>query len=480
MTGPSAESAAPRAATTPGSRAPAVYWFNPSCEEEVARGRPGHQPTRLPCLLAEDLESLPLLLAGEHDVVLVRRTPSPAYLDALRQAGIPVPAFAEYGADRLTGGELGGRPLTDLRPWGWSPDSAAFLAPLAPSAPPGSLRWHAGLRCLYSKAWSAQLLRTFLQGRDEPWLCDASVVGAECRTRAQVQAELDRVHRQGHPRAVVKAAFGQSGRHQTQVAAGGLQPHQGRWLERILDEQGSVVVEPWLDRLCDLSFHLDVTAPGRATALGWTHFVADARGRYRASWVRAEEGALPPPARGVLAGARLRPLLDGVAACVAAATADSGYAGPVGVDALVFRDGDAARLKPIVEVNPRFTMGRIALALRPHVSSEATALWAVLSLPQVRAAGFADLAGLAAHLGSRCRLQLDSSTGQVARGALCTADLQQGRAFGTVLVAGGAAAECAGLACLDLPQCGHMGAGQTTPAPPPDGGPSSSATGCSA
>jgi hypothetical protein len=44
--------------------------------------------------------------------------------------------------------------------------------------------------------------------------------------------------------------------------------------------------------------------------------------------------------------------------------ADAGYHGPLGVDAFVYRDVDGAlKLRPVVEVNPRFTMGRLALAI---------------------------------------------------------------------------------------------------------------------
>jgi hypothetical protein len=64
--------------------------------------------------------------------------------------------------------------------------------------------------------------------------------------------------------------------------------------------------------------------------------------------------------------------------------ADSGFQGACGIDALVYRapDGSPA-LRPVVEINPRFTMGRVALELRRLAHSTAVVR---LTLATVRSA----------------------------------------------------------------------------------------------
>ena len=48
------------------------------------------------------------------------------------------------------------------------------------------------------------------------------------------------------------------------------------------------------------------------------------------------------------------------------------YTGPVGMDAFLYQDREGAvRWKPVVEINPRYTMGRVALELARFTPSHA-------------------------------------------------------------------------------------------------------------
>jgi hypothetical protein len=52
-----------------------------------------------------------------------------------------------------------------------------------------------------------------------------------------------------------------------------------------------------------------------------------------------------------------------------------GYHGPVSIDAMVGFLGDQAFLRPITEINARWSFGRLALALDDHVPDNWSYLW---------------------------------------------------------------------------------------------------------
>jgi hypothetical protein len=61
------------------------------------------------------------------------------------------------------------------------------------------------------------------------------------------------------------------------------------------------------------------------------------------------------------------------------------FHGPLGIDALIYRDHDhQLRLKSIVEINPRFTMGRVAHELEQHNAPRSVGLFQILTKSQVR------------------------------------------------------------------------------------------------
>jgi hypothetical protein len=423
------------------SRLPTAYWFNPNCENQIAYGRPGYTPTRLTRELTVDLASLPMFLSAPEDVILVPRRPSPSFLEKLGNAGFPIPEFVEYPPAGLPGLESAIRPLSALRPWGWSPESAAFLEPLCSSTPP---LWNDRIRQLYSKAFSAALLAPFLHGRKEDWLCGESAVGVACTHLEEALQQIARLHSESATEVLVKGIFGSSGQNQLRLQTGQPRPEQIGWLRNILKGQGDVVVEPRLDKRLDLSIHLDITQPGKAEIIGWTRFLTDPRGQYRGTFVRNALEDLSPELREFPNGTpdRLRQLFRELADHVALGMAGSGYTGPVGIDALIYRAADHLRLKPIVEINPRFTMGRVALEMERRIHPDRTALWLTLNDREIRESNFPDIGSFARHLEERYPPVLEGKQALISAGVLFTTDPSEARAFTTILLVGESLTRC--------------------------------------
>ena len=138
---------------------------------------------------------------------------------------------------------------------------------------------------------------------------------------------------------------------------------------------------------------------------------------------------------------RLSRLGDELAAFLAGAFCAAGYVGPVGVDALIYRDGEQLRLKPVVEINPRYTMGRVAFKLRAKVNSARAALWLILSRREVESAGYADWTDFSVIARERWPVIL-TADGQLSEGVLLTSDAEQARDFMAVLLVAQTLEEC--------------------------------------
>jgi uncharacterized ferritin-like protein (DUF455 family) len=301
-------------------RTPDLYWFNPGVEYEVRNATPAALLTGL----ERDLATVPAVLAGRDDQVLVPCLPSLAWQKAMVDAGFPLPAFATS----VEG------PIRRYRPWGWSPRAAAVLGTAGP----------AGHAERLSRAW---------------W-CDREIPGLDPADRpvvAQSEEEAAAAVRGIRGPWVIKAVLTAGGRDRIR-GEGPLGPRDCQWVARFVAAQGAVVVERWVDGVVDLSI---LAEDGRR--LGITRFAVRGgawAGHLTGPWTTG----LPASIHRFLHEAQVARQLDAAAAAV-----DPG--GAYGVDALIYREAGTLRLRPVIEVNARLSFGRIALALgaRQHPRS---------------------------------------------------------------------------------------------------------------
>lgn len=370
-------------------RTPTVFVFHPFAEARIARGR-AFTPPRHHRHLAHDLAALPMFLAQRDDVVLVPRRPATAFLAALQDAGFLLPEFVETGpAGIAPDSPLVTRKIGRLRPWAWSPETRDLLAPLLPrlTAEPRSPEqcFHDGLARLYGKSWSAAFLRSLLpRWPGTPWLCPDSDVGTSVTTLDEALAAIRAIRARGHHPVLVKEDLGTAGGNALRLFEPELLPTHRRWMVRTLEEGRMLVVEPWLDRLADFSIQLDMSPQG-LRLVGYTGLLNDPRGQFVANYACPGWHRRPPAA----ATTWLRDPIDLVArlpdwyqelfSALESELRALDYLGPLGIDAFAYRDAAGRpRLKPIVEINPRFTMGRLTLELMAHVQPGSHALFRLI------------------------------------------------------------------------------------------------------
>ena len=372
--------------------------------------------------LTTDLDTLSFFLAKAEDTVLLQRAPRPEFLRDLKSLGVALPAQEILHQGKSAAhSPLRSRKLAQLRPWGWSADSDELLRDLLPSlTADGPLSpWDEATRKLYTKSNAAECLAAL------PWqeaFGSREIIGSPERSIEDLWA-------QGKT-AVVKANFGIAGRSMARFAPG----DSLTTLQPLLQNPGGVVVEPWLDRVADFSaqYECEPNQPPRLKGLVRLH--CEPSGRFTACVASGTFTRLLPSEVARFLNEQgsqwLKQLYTTeIPAALQQSLAGSRFRGALGIDAFFYREADGAlRLKPIVEINPRYTMGRTTLELLRVAAPGHTVMMRIFSKAAVKKQGYADLAAAAKALMEAHPRRLDAS-GKLDSGVFTLNDPATANAF---------------------------------------------------
>jgi uncharacterized ferritin-like protein (DUF455 family) len=445
-------------------RTPSVYVFNAFTEGRLAEGKK-FNPTKPQAQLARDLENLPQFLCRQDDIVLVTQKPSVEFLSGIKSVGFPLPEFAEV----KNVAALPARKLGSLRPWAWGPDSLELLKPIFASVTGENRadenRFNEKIAQLYSKSWSANFLRRALaeklaigncQLEIQNWLCSENEIGVAVNSLESALAAISKIRARGHHKIVVKSSFGVAGSNALRLLEPELLPTQLRWLENAFAHKRELIVEPWLERLQDFSVQLEMGVNGLKLC-GFTGLHCDARGQFIANFAEPHHHKRIPAkvisqfnAAADISGLLLE-FYGEIFAALETELAAASFVGPIGIDAFVYRDATGTvKLKPVVEINPRYTMGRVLVELMRQTCQNCHGSFRLVNAAQLHAEGLENFPAFANSLAEKFPVELESNPPRLRNGALCLNDpataqvclavFQVGRAaFGVTPTTGGRA-----------------------------------------
>lgn len=448
-------------------RTPDVHFFNPAAEICAATGDAAPALTDpVTRTLAEDLDLLPLAVCHADDVVLLRRQPAPAHLRRLLDAGLHTAEFhlLERDGSLSAASPLRGRKLGRLRPWAWSADSLRTLEGLkelsGTGGPPPDA---AAMKRLFSKAEMVPLIpaaHALVPGAPDVTLSAAAASEEEVLARMETSSALSPTGE-----TVLKAPWSLAGRgmYLCGRTGPGLDARGQVWVQETLAAHGSVVVEPRLQRVADFSAQYEVDTPGALPRLrGLIRLHNDATGKFLACasapaftrllpaevarWNHTGWLADAPPQASVhfrngLVSAIFSELLPSLLQNHLAGTQFSGW---LGVDSFFHRAGNGQiALRPVCEINPRCTMGRVALELRRFADPAQTVTFRIFHRRRVQSQGFAGLVEFARMLEERYPVARGQTAGgnRILHGALPLNDPNAAREFLAVMHTGRPAAD---------------------------------------
>jgi len=245
----------------------------------------------------------------------------------------------------------------------------------------------------------------------------------------EAQSAISAIRARGHHKIVIKQSFGVAGSNALRLFEPHLLETQLRWMNNAFSKKRELVIEPWLERLQDFSVQLEMT-PSGLKLCGFTGLINDARGQFVANFAESHHHKrIPSKVISQFTGvpdisSRLLGFYDELLAQLETELRAVDFIGPLGIDAFVYRDADrSTKIKPIVEINPRFTMGRVLVELMRQTCQNSVGVFQLINPAQLRRGGFENFSGYARNLEEKFPLKFEGApVPRIREGALCLND----------------------------------------------------------
>ena len=279
-------------------------------------------------------ELAPCLIAAMNpdDYLLCPESLDNAFLEKFSRLGLRSANFVAAPEISTLAGKV-----NSITPWGWT-DAV------------GQLATQLGVKQTSPTVESVFKVNSRKFSFDLSQRLKCQVMG-ECEVQSLEELELAT---QQHPSPdgwILKQEFGQAGRGQSWVRDGQLNDAVRSWVLKRLKMDGLLFLEPILKPIVEFGVQWDIPLQGSPGLLGFTVLASSSHGGYESSIVRPE----------LEHNKELKKIIEFQTAAIRETQA-TGYFGPVGIDAMVFLNTDQKRcLRPIQDVNARWTMGRLAM-----------------------------------------------------------------------------------------------------------------------
>ena len=322
-----------------------LYVFNPEHDLALAANLSNFTAPHAGRKLRYDLGYISALWAGDDDYILVDDVAKAVRCYGRLKAkigGSPKQFVDKTQLHRLY--------INKVEPWGWDLALRSFLIRYGVDAVPTE-DMIAVIRNLSHRRHASELLSNIQ-------MSGTVGISHEADNLADIQQFLDTYHH-----IVVKAPWSSSGRG-VRFIADGIYGYQERWIRNVIEKQGSVMVEPYYNKVKDFGMEFESDGEGKVSYLGLSLFHTK-NGAYTGNVLAPEDEKQQLLSRYISAGLLLA-VRDKI--CQRMGDVLKGkYQGPFGVDMMIVgsADKDGFLLHPCVEINMRRTMGHVALAIPP-------------------------------------------------------------------------------------------------------------------
>ena len=321
--------------------------FNPEHDLALAANLSNFTAPHAGCQLRADLGFIPAIWAAADDCVLVENVED-AERRFLRLTRHP---FGRY----IDKEHICKHQFTAVDVWGWDLAIRAYL-----------LRWGVEADIMPTVS-QIDVIRQLSHRRYAMQLLDnlqmSGSIGSSFETD-QIETIKDRILSGEH--LVVKAPWSSSGRG-VRFMEGDMNIYDKGWVRHVIEKQGSVMVEPYYNKVKDFGMEFVSDGKGLVSYVGLSLFQTS-NGAYTGNILASEDEKEHMISRYISVDL-LKAIRQKICTLMGVLLKDR-YAGAFGIDMMVVRrdDGDGFLLHPCVEINLRRTMGHVAISLTEHCS----------------------------------------------------------------------------------------------------------------
>ena len=321
--------------------------FNPEHDLALAANLSNFTAPHAGRQLRADLGFVPAIWAAANDFVLVENVED-AERRFLRLTRRP---FGRFIAKEL----LCKLQFSAVDVWGWDLAIRAYL-----------LRWGVDAAVMPTVT-QIDAIRQLSHRRHAMQLLERlqmpGTIGCASETD-QMEMIADRLQSGEH--LVVKAPWSSSGRG-VRFMEGDMNIYDNGWVRHVIEKQGSVMVEPYYNKVKDFGMEFVSDGKGIVSYVGLSLFQTS-NGAYTGNILASEDEKEHMISRYISVDL-LKAIRQKICTLMGVLLKDR-YAGAFGIDMMVVRrdDGDGFLLHPCVEINLRRTMGHVAISLTEHCS----------------------------------------------------------------------------------------------------------------
>lgn len=314
-----------------------LWHMNADFEMELASGDSYRRPVSFG-VINRRLATHLLWLAAPGDRLLLDEPPwDESFATEARRRGVEL--IAAQKAHHQKGYEF--------TPWGWTPQTVVLGRQIGATVNPVPIDV---MRRVNSKLWSHALEREM----------GIALEGAATATSFdELQDAIARRCPRADDKWVIKSPFGFAARDRVLGRGTQIEGAQAVWVRRRFAQGETLIFQPWLQVLREYGVVMQIPPKGEIQILG----ISDLQTNGAGTGVGYLLGRAVEQKR--------RAELEQTAEIVGKRLRQEGYTGAAGMDALEHAGG----LHPLLEVNARYTMGFVALAVESALAPQTPVFW---------------------------------------------------------------------------------------------------------